>query len=518
MRAFLNRVLKTVASGWSEGARDDRTTYGFRPAALGPNAIHDMDAASLRARARWLVESDPHAEACIDAIVSNVLECGIVPVPVDLPKETQLRVRGAWREWGGLTPKQTFKPADVTGQLTIYEIADLWFREYLIAGGCLTHYVELDRRGQAGAARVPLAIELISEERFANDADTMVGANPKTRTVRQGIEIDPATGAPVAYWVRKAEPNDLSGYDPTPIRLPAEHCVYAFQRRRSSQLRGVTHLARAVLRLWQLSDYTANEMTASQMKSQWGYVRTRAKDDGDFDDNLADDGDASDLWGNAHRVMGRGMIYETEPGGDIKGIFPNTPGSDSAAWLVFVERTIAFSVGLSRLALTRDASDANHSSLRAARQEDQRRFRRWQQTAINHFINPTWAHFNRAAARVGLDGWPSPLRFLRDPDLYLDITARAPGWASVSPLDDAQANEINLGLGLTSRAEIKAESGGEKDVTDTFRELEGEERDAAGKFPIHGFKVNAQEEGNDAKAAANADARQSAPSGQGGGR
>lgn len=498
----LRRLAAAVRASWYEGAREDRTNSGMYPRAMGPNAAHRLDARTLRERARWLVESNPHAEAAIDAIVANVVECGIVPVPTELPQETRDRVRTVWREWGGLTPMQRDKPCDVAGQMTVYELQCLWMREVIVAGGCLKHYVEIDRRGRSGAARIPLAIELLSEERFADEADTAVGVNAKTRRVEQGIEIDPATGRHVAYWMKRGLPADGRDYDSEPLRIPADQCVYAFRRRQAGQLRGITWLAPILTRLGSMGEYVENEMVASTMKSQWGYVQEREADEEQFDDTgFASDYEEYDASGNPVKRLPRGLILDARKGCTIKAVGPNVPQSDTLGWMQWMERTMGFGVGISRLALTRDASDANHSSLRAARQEDQRRYRWCQQFLVNNSLNPDWYELSRAAVRVGMPEFPSPQAFLENPEPLLHITARTPGWASVSPLDDAQANEINIGLGLKSRAEVKAEEGGEKDVTDTFAELETEHDDAEARdIPIMGFAVKAKADADAAKA------------------
>jgi capsid protein len=65
----------------------------------------------------------------------------------------------------------------------------------------------------------------------------------------------------------------------------------------------------------------------------------------------------------------------------------------------------------------------------------------------------------RGAVLVGRPGFPAPNAFLDDPDQYLRVRWRKPGWDTVNPVDDAQADRIMLQDGTITREEICAKRG-----------------------------------------------------------
>lgn len=473
-----------------DSARRDRTVSDFYPGSMGPNRIHSLDARLTRERARYLVDANAHAYAAIDAFVCNCLQTGIAPKPIGSSLPRRREVIDTWNEWGGLTAVAGSE-ADLTGQQTIDELAELWLREYLVAGGCLLHFVEPADAGRT----VPLAIELLPEERFADDADTATGKNNKTFSVYRGVEFDPATGRHVAYWVRRFDGVDQATYDPEPIRLPAADCHYGYHKTRSGQLRGVSALRAAVLTLWRLGVYTDHEMIASQMKSAFAYFLETppGEEELGFDDfGGAEPG--TDAFGNAIAIHEGGQVVYGRTGQKLSGVGPNTPQS-SQDWLTHIERTVGMAVGLSRIALTRDAGEASFSSARMAGNEDRQRYRRIQKVVINHFLNPIYREFYRAAVRAGRDGLPSPSQFMAAPNEFLKVTFRAPGWESVNPIDDAKAAEVLVGLGVTSRDEIRSRLSGEGDLDETFDQLEREETIAQQKnIPIHGAQAGGSQD------------------------
>ncbi len=471
-------AFMSAASGGLQGGKLDRLTEEWNPGTIGPNRTFQMDGKRLRERARDLVLNNPKAAAAVDAYIANVLECGITPKPRFADHDRRKLWSDAWDRWGGCTPHAT-READITGKQTIYELAALWLREIIVAGGCLVHYVERPLRGRT----LPTAIELIPEERFADEVQYS-GPNTKTANpVINGVEIEESTGRDLAYWVWSVEPNDLRfAFDKAPLRLPAEECEYSFFRNRIGQNRGYSLFHAAIVWLWALGYYTDNELAASEIKSSYAVMVKTDPDHGD--PNFADLFDSSpetgttDYYGNTIEKLERGMVWRGVPGDEITGVGPNVPGGDSLPWIQLIDRSIAIGMGLSYEELCRDYSKGSFSSVRAAMNADRKRYRPLQKYAINHFCNPTYRRFAAAGARVGLDGFPRPAEFAADADTWLSVDWRPPGWESVNPRDDAQADDIKLKNGTTTRSAVIAKTGGDWEEVDEqrARELESEER------------------------------------------
>jgi lambda family phage portal protein len=345
--------------------------------------------------------------------------------------------------------------------MTIYELQALLLREVIAAGGVLLHRVE--RPGQ----RIPLAIELIPEERFAADADVLAGRNRKTTTVEQGIEYDPASGRAIAYHVLRTHPQDGAWqYDREPLRIARADAHYALECQEPGQRRGWTMLQPAVIWLHRLGYYCDSELLAAQLKANWAYVITQAADpDADLVLDEEGAGGLTDAHGNLVETVGPGQVLRGEKGTDIKSVGPNVPGGDSVPWIHLIQQSIAVALDLSVIALTRDYQRVTFSATRAALQRDKKTFRRWQDFVRVHFCAPVWRWWVEAAVRAGRPGFPRPAEFVGAADEWLGCMFRAPGWESVRPIEDARANEIEVQLGTRTRAEIVAERGGDWDDT-----------------------------------------------------
>ncbi|HWB13334.1 MAG TPA: phage portal protein [Pirellulales bacterium] len=480
-RALDRRRLETRSNigaiggnGGLAGGKRDRLTDDWQPGTLAPNQIHRADGILIRDRARDLVLNNPLAKGGVDTYIANVVESGITPKPRFAEAPLRQSWSASWDTWGGLTAHST-READLTGIQTIYELMALWLEEVIVGGGCLIRFVELPR---SSSRRLPLAIELIPEERFADDRDwPFAGPRPLNgNPVRRGIEVDALTGRPVAYWIRPYLPNDpnwLMSYQP--VRIPAEQCEYAYFRKRIGQNRGYTLLHAAILWLWKLGYYTDNELMNSAVRSCFSAMITR--DQSEDDEAISDgdpDGPATDAYGNILEKLQPALIFRGRPGDKIEGVGPNTPPGDAKTWVNLIERSVGIGMGLSYEELCRDYSQTSFSSCRAGANADRKRFRPMQQFVVNHFCNPVYRRFVQAAVRAGIDGFPRPSDFLANIDDWLEVAWRAPGWASVKPIEDAQAAVVEIDNGLRTRESYIGERGG--DWEETFQQLAREEK------------------------------------------
>jgi lambda family phage portal protein len=467
-------------AGYSDGiqaAKRDRLTEDWQPQSLSPTSLHRADSNLLLRRARDLVENNPYAKSAVEAYVANVVGCGITPKPL-LPDADQRRMWvDAWNWWGGEHQNE----ADLTGQQHFYELMALWLTEVIVGGGCLVRYVHLDP-DQFRNQRVKLSLELIPEERFADEKDDPTGffgsLNRKKsgNVIRRGVEFDPATGRPLAYWIRPAHPSD-AGMAWEPVRVSAEDCVYSFFRTRVGQPRGFTTLKAVIRWLWSLGYYFDNELMASAIKSCFAALIKTDVEDADFM-GLDDDDPCvvTDMNGNPLEKLEPGIIGRMRgKDADVKGIGPNTPTSEQEAWILLIERSIAVGTGLSYEGLTRDYSRGSFSSMRAGLNEDRKRYRPMQCFVVNHFCRPTYVRFVQAATQAGLVGFPRPSELTANFDEWMRVKWRKPGWQSVNPFDDARAAVLEINEGLGTREDYIAETkGGDWEEVDEQNEREAE--------------------------------------------
>lgn len=455
-----------------EAGRLDRLSEEWNPGTIGPNAAVRMDARRMRERARWLVANNPLAKSAIDKFIANVVSEGLKPSPELASTDDRRAFTGAWKRWGGMCPLAT-READLTGDQTLDELYALQLSEVLVAGGCLKHYVRTERRGRL----LPIAIELLPEERFADHVLRAPGNAKTANPIEDGIEFDPATGRTVAYHVVKAIPNDsaVHAHELDVERLPAENCEYLRFKKRIGSRRGYSHLHAVVMWLWAIGFYTDQELHASNLKSAWSYMILTNPEHygGEFDwDGLVDSDTPGtrDFHGNRIDHHQAGMIFRGAPGDDIKAVGPNVPGSDSQPWLEFIQRLIAVGTEHTYEELTGDYSKGNMASVRMSRDSIQRLYRRMHRWLVAHSCNPDWSRFVRSASEAFLPGFPRPSLLAAEIDEWVAVDWSKPVWNSPNPVHDATARKIDKSIGAITDRDM-VEAGGKADLEAHYDQL-----------------------------------------------
>ena len=509
-------AVMPAGRGGFRGGGLDRLNETFNPGNIGPNQAHRWGTGVMRQRARDLVINNPLVRSAVDAYISNVIQQGITPKPKFADKTARQQWIKAWNRWGGMTAHAT-RECDISEDCTIYELQALWLEEIIVGGGCLVHYVEMPRKGRS----IPLALELLPEERFADDK-VWSGPNAKTANpIVNGCEVDYTTGRTVAYWVRQI--NNISDalpfpQDYQPIRISREQCEYAYFKRRLGQKRGFTLMHASILWAWSLGYYVDNELDASSIKSSIS-LAIKTGDDSDFSYNSlvdpADGGAGTDYYGNPLTSFQPGTVVRLRPGDEVTPVGPNVPGSDSNAWIELIERSISIGMGVSYEETARDFSKGSFSSVRASANSDRIRFRRMYQFTDSHLNNPTWSRFAAAGARVGLDGFPTAEDFVNQYDEWIDVGFEGPYWESVNPSDDAKADDIRIKNGTKTRAQCIP-----GDIDEHFDALEKEQDTIEEKelafvsdVPVGQMQMLEDTERGETSDAADAEATKPAPKG-----
>lgn len=450
-------------NGGLHGGQIDRINENWRPGTVGPNQLFQSDGQLLRERAWDLYLNNPFAKSVIGAIIANVIECGIHP-------ERDENWEKTWNRWGGLTPHST-RHCDLARDETIYGLQRTWLLEVIVGGGCLVHFVTVPRRSQ----EVPVAINLMTEEQFA-DHVTMFGRNPKTANpVKNAIEIDQATGRTLAFHIRNSHPNDLN-FDPENVlRIPADQAHYGYMKWRAKAKRGTSLLRACVQWLFALGYYVDNELTASDIKSSFAAMIKTDRDSGlDWPDLLGDPGSSTtDVYGNAIDLRQKGTIFRGFPGDEIQSIGPNTPNVESAVWTTLIQRSIAIGAEVSLEEGFRHYEGSSLGVLRVIGNSDRKRFRGLQTFAIDHFCNPVVNRFDNTAVANFVEGFPSPSQWEMDrDDVWAAHEWTEPGWESPNPKDDAAADTSRLKDGTTTYKDVYGRRGGSWKRAFKQREIE----------------------------------------------
>ena len=450
-------------SGYDAGGMG-RLTGDWNPGTIGPNRLHQLNGRTIRERVRDLERNNPKAVSAINAFLRNVIATGITPKPQIEDPALRSEWEDEWEHWAGVVPGSDFH-CDLSQRQTFYGLQAQILREMIVAGGVLVVFNSERTTSASGGRRHPLAIELVPEERIAEENDSWTNGPwvaPRTgNPIVRGVELDRRTGRHLAYWVKPSQVNDVGGEDPVPVRIDGSRCRYLSLVTLTGQVRGISLLAPIVLSTQRLGGYLDSELIAAEMKAQWAYMVKSSDDAPDLVSTLSDDASVAvvDSDGNRLERMSPGQVYYGRPGDEIQAVGPNVPQGDSVPWISLIEQSIAQGLDLSAIELSRDYSRVNFSSARAAMNRDRRTFKALQELLVDTFLNRVWYEWVRGAVLVGRPGFPAPGPFLDDPDQYLRVRWRKPGWDTVNPVDDAQADRIMLQDGTITREEICAKRG-----------------------------------------------------------
>jgi len=433
-RAHARKVLRSY-----QGAEANRLTAHKKPRnqSADQELLGPFGADAARAWARALVRDNAYAWNVVDTIVNNVIGEGIssqsmheTPAGDDMEAINDKR-DAAFSDW--------MEVCDINGQLTWFEIQQLAMREMCEAGEVLIRFVSTPGKTYKSITRpVPLALEIIEADRLAGDKDTFIIARSKesgNRIIR-GVEMDD-TGKPIAYWIYAEHPNSPYAISRTPERIPANQVRHLFRQDRVGQSRGVTWFAPIMSWMRDLGVYVDNEIQASAVASCFGIV---IKTDGPSGSLSAPDGEErTDDNGNSLEYLEPGMVSRLKPGESIESVNPGRPNSASEPWINLMLRGICAGTGTSYEAVSKDFSKTNYSSSRTSKLEDRPRYKRWQNYIIAHLCQPVWDEFCNAAAREGVEGFPTSTELLDARRKVAPVGFQRPEWEWVDPASEQTA-------------------------------------------------------------------------------
>lgn len=428
-----------------QGAEANRLTNHKKPKnqAADQELMGPFGADAMRAWARALVRDNAYAWNVTDTIVSNIVGDGIRPLSTyetdegdDLEDINEVR-DAAFAGW--------CETCDINGQLTFWEMQALLQREIVEAGEVLVRFIQTKGKEYQGIRRpVSLALEVIEADRLAIDRDTFasrVSRDNGNRVVR-GVELD-EKGKPVAYWIYPEHPNSPYALrNQTPERIPAAQVLHLFRKDRIGQTRGVSWFAPVMSWMRDLGVYVDNEIQASAVASCFGVAIKTESPAGSL---LGPSGeDAVDDSGNAFEYLEPAMVVRLKPGESVESINPGRPNSASEPWINLMLRGISAGTGTSYEAVSKDFSKTSYSSSRTSKLEDRPRYKRWQNYMVDHFCQPVWDEFCNAAARDGVEGFPTSVELLDARRKVAPVEWQRPEWEWVDPTSEQTAAKDSI--------------------------------------------------------------------------
>lgn len=456
--AQLRRIqARATAASAYEGARPTRdenwrVSSGSADADLDPDTL-----ATLRERSRDRVRNDALAAAAIGSLTDNVVGVGIRPrlrlnpkrlgITPEKARELEETATKLWNEWG--------RRADSTGRLTIDDVQNLVFSQVLVNGDVLVQPVMIDRSKQR--RRFQLCLEIIEGDRLGSPDGI------ESKTLRDGIELDPVVGEPVAYWVAETHPGDADNPTPQFRRIPAytpagrPRMLHLAGCERPGQTRGRPLLS-PVLKLFKVrDDYVESALVGSWVGACYAAFVTRSDP---YSAVLARATADTKSKSEREEELSPGMIGYLAEGEDIKFANPTQPSAIFEQFLGAVTRELTGALGMAREVALRDFHDTTYSQARASLLEARRMFQRRQKWVVEHLLRPTWQLMLEEA---WLAGWfDAGHDFIERIEEWTEAHWIAPGWGHIEPLKEAQADEIRLRNRLTTRAKLVAAADGDE--------------------------------------------------------
>ncbi len=432
-----------------EGAMARRRLKGWNPPLENINALVASGGPRLLARARELVVTNGYAANACEAFAANLVGDGIKPSSLIEDTALRDRVQRLWLAWTD--------EADADGLTDFYGLQAMVAREMFVAGEC---FVRLRPRRSEDGLTVPLQLQLLQSEMLPFEK-TETAANGNR--VRCGIEFD-GIGRRVAYHFRRRHPGDSTDQRvavPDSVRVPAEDVLHIYRPIDAGQIRGLPHVAPAMVRLFLLDQYDDAELDRKKTAAMFaGFITKTAPEE-----PMMGEG-AADTEGAAIASLEPGTMQVLLPGEDVKFSSPADVGGGYEAFQYRTLLAVSASLGLPYHLVTGDVRQANYSSLRAELVEFRRRIGQLQHGVIVHqFCRPIWARWMETAALSGALDLP---RFAAAPGRFRAAQWIPPRWDWVDPLKDIQAQVLAMEAGITSRRKVVEATG--YDVEEVDRE------------------------------------------------
>ena len=442
-----------------EGAMSRRRLRGWNPPLENINALVASGGPRLLARSRELVVTNGYAANACEAFAANLVGDGIKPSSLIGDADLRDRVQRLWLAWTD--------EADADGLTDFYGLQAMVAREMFVAGEC---FVRLRPRRAEDGLPVPLQLQLLQSEMLPFEK-TETAANGNR--IRCGIEFD-AIGRRVAYHFRRRHPGDSTDQGgpviPETVRVPAADVLHIYRPIDAGQIRGLPHVAPAMVRLFLLDQYDDAELDRKKTAAMFaGFITKTAPEE-----PMMGEADA-DPDGAAIASLEPGTMQVLLPGEDVRFSSPADVGGGYEAFQYRTLLAVSASLGLPYHLVTGDVRQANYSSLRAELVEFRRRVGQLQHGVLVHQLcRAVWRRWLETAALSGaLD--------LDDPVAARPVQWIPPRWDWVDPLKDIQAQVLAMEAGITSRRKVVEGTG--YDIEEVDRENAADAKRAAGSGP-----------------------------------
>jgi lambda family phage portal protein len=494
-RAFRRQQFRIASdhlakfSGSYRGAESNRLRSSWIPG--GGSADEDIiaDLPTLRERSRDLIRNDGHAAGIVATLVNNVVGCAIKPqarldpmalgITPESATEYSNDIEHNFARWCAF--------ADSAERNTFYELQRLIVRQ-LFENGEVILIPRYERR-----AGIPyrFSYQIVESDQLNTPFDLMTKRTPEGNSVRGGVEIG-QRGQPVAYWIQRTHPGDLSfgnlrrfapgqsekDYTKIPARSRdgRPNLLHLYWQLRPGQTRGVPFLAPVLSLFKDMAEYIEAEIVAARVAACFSMFIKRTDPYGGQVAATTETNSSDQRIQNIEP----GMVLYGNPNEEATPINPLRPGTNFDPFTVRLLRSVGAGIGQPYEIFAKDFSRTTYTSGRMSLLEAWREFGVVQDWLNTKFNQPTYDDVLEEAflmQRLDLPGYYENL------DAWRETQWIAPVRDWVDPEKEANAIVIELENNLTTASEVIAARGGDWEKVYAQRGVEKKREKAEGIAP-----------------------------------
>lgn len=439
VRAELSPVVGQTSY---HGATQRRRYRFWTPSGADINSIITAEGATLRRRSRDLVRNNDWAATIVEQHVSNMIGLGIRPYWGEISSsEVRRNLRNTWKRW--------VEDADPGGRCDFYGLEALVERTAFVDGEC---FARIRMRRPDDDMTVPMQIQVLSPDHVPLDKNEQLSNG---RVIRNGIEFD-RIGRRAAYYFYRYHPGDMLARDSLQreelVRVPADQVLHVFYPLQPNQVRGLSAISVALLRLHNIDKYDHAELVRKVIASSMtGFIQQESGYEPTEDSETSTGQRGNSQVESVDEPLTAGTLIPLEPGQDIR--FPELPtAGDYDRFMPAQLRAAAASTGQMYEHATGDLSKVNYSSARVGMIALLRRVQsRQAKGPVFQFCKPVLRRWLEQAALSGAVQMPG---YSRNRQPYEDAIWVPHGFDWVDPERQVRAATQMVRSGFSSHSRV----------------------------------------------------------------
>ena len=462
----------------------------------------DLNASTLRKRARDLYEGGGLARSGPETLTTSVVGWGIQPKPKidgeflglsdEAREEAEQAILREWKLWAENTM------CDAERQQNFYGLQQLAFLSMLMSGDVFALF------GMKENKRTPYqtTVRLLEADRICTPDSSGDSSSEETAgggRIIDGVEID-REGAVVRYHIASRSPNagsDSSDLTWTAIEAYGKdtgypNILHIMTYERPEQRRGIPFVSAEIELIKQFSRYMNAELAGKVVSAMLTLFITSKEDDGKagMEDAVNEDEKVTD--DELKLELAPGAIYDLPPGKDVTTVDPKRSDTQFESFVNTCITVIASSMGIPKEVLIKKY-ESNYTAARAALLDFWRTVRVYRtrfNTSFNQPIYEQWLSEAVAAGRIEAPG------YFDDPAVRLawcGCSWMGASMGHVDPLKEVNAAERRIANNITTEEQEASEYNG----NDWAANVRQRRKELAARAEMGGGAENAPEEPDD---------------------